>query len=154
VPKSAIDQLKAAKEPHIVSPIPLGFPGAMTANSMLVSTPCEVDAVIKRVPAGKLVTLAEIRAHLAQRHGAEIACPVSTAIFINVAARAAEEYAAMGEEQITPYWRVLKVGGKLNEKYPGGIAAQRERLEAEGFTVLQRRKGAVVAEYEQFLFAL
>ena len=41
-------------------------------------------------------------------------------------------------ENLTPYWRTLKAGGELNPKYPGGIEAQRQKLEAEGHTVLQK----------------
>ena len=47
-------------------------------------------------------------------------------------ARAAEEDAAEGEANITPYWRTIKADGKLNEKYPGGAATQAEKLMAEG----------------------
>lgn len=152
--KSAIDRLNASKAPHIVSPIPPGFPGAVTAESMVVSSPREVDALIRRIPLGRIVTLDEIRASLARRHGAEIACPVSTAIFINVAAQAAEEFAAMGDEQITPYWRVLRPDGRLNAKYPGGFQAQQHRLEAEGHTVVQRRRDLVVTNYAAALWNL
>lgn len=154
MPKSAIDRLNASKEPHVVSPIPPGFPGAATASSMVISSPREVDALIRHIPPGRLATLGEVRAHLARRHGAEIACPVSTAIFVNVAAQAAEEFAAMGEEAITPYWRVLRPGGRLNEKYPGGVEAQRARLEAEGHTVVERRRALVVEGYEAALCTL
>lgn len=154
MPKSAIDRLDASKEPRVVSPIPPGFPGATTASSMVISSPREVDALIRRIPPGRLATLDEIRAHLARRHGTEIACPVSTAIFINVAAQAAEEFAAMGEQTITPYWRVLRPGGRLNDKYPGGVQAQRVRLEAEGHSVVQRRRDLMVEDYAAALCEL
>lgn len=36
---------------------------------------------------------------------------------------------------MTPYWRTIKAGGKLNEKYPGGAAAQAEKLIAEGHQI-------------------
>jgi alkylated DNA nucleotide flippase Atl1 len=154
MPKSAIEKLNVNKEPHVVSPIPEGFPGSRTANSMIVSTPREVDAIMQRIPRGNLVTLDEIRAFLARRHGTDIACPVSTAIFINIAARAAEEMLAMGIDAVTPYWRVLKSGGKLNDKYPGGAVAQKEKLEAEGFSVVQQKKEYLVADYQDHLFSL
>lgn len=153
-PKSAIDRLNEDRRPQIVSPIPPGFPGAATAGSMVVSTPREVDAVVRRIPAGRVVTLDELRAHLARRHGAEIACPVSTAIFLGVVARAAEEQAAFGEEAVAPYWRVLRPGGELNEKYPGGAAAQGARLEAEGHRLERRGRRTLVAGYREALFAL
>ena len=41
-------------------------------------------------------------------------------------------------EDETPYWRTLKANGELNAKYPGGIEAQKERLEAEGHTIIQK----------------
>ncbi|HCP60234.1 MAG TPA: methylated DNA-protein cysteine methyltransferase, partial [Dehalococcoidia bacterium] len=36
---------------------------------------------------------------------------------------------------ITPYWRTLKSGGELNEKYPGGAEAQAAHLREEGHTI-------------------
>ncbi|GAB4117104.1 MAG: hypothetical protein Fur005_35050 [Roseiflexaceae bacterium] len=152
--KSAIEKLHAAKQPHVVSPIPPGFPGANQADSMVVSTPLEIDGLIRSIPPGKLITLALLRSQLARRHQTDIACPVSTAIFINVAAFAAEEYRAQGEQQVTPYWRVLRNGGKLNPKYPGGVAAQQALLEAEGFMVVQQGRELVVSEYQQHLLAV
>mgnify|MGYP000042864321 CR=1 FL=1 len=35
------------------------------------------------------------------------------------------------EEELTPWWRVLKKGGFLNPKFPGGTEAQQEREAAE-----------------------
>jgi hypothetical protein len=60
---------------------------------------------------------------------------MGTGIFAAIAARAAEEDLAEGRKDITPYWRTLKVGGQLNEKYPGGVEAQSARLKAEGHTI-------------------
>jgi len=41
-----------------------------------------------------------------------------------------------GRQDITPYWRTLREGGKLNEKYPGGVEAQATRLKQEGCVVV------------------
>jgi alkylated DNA nucleotide flippase Atl1 len=57
----------------------------------------------------------------------------------------------------TPYWRTLKANGELNPKYPGGIAAQKEKLEAEGHIVIQKgrtNKKYYVKDYEKALFEL
>lgn len=150
--KTALEKLNVDKETHIVSPIPAGFPGSKDAESMVVSTPREVDSLLKQIPEGRLVTLNEIRGHLAHIYSTDIACPVSTAIFINIAAAAAEELRVQGETDLTPWWRVLKPAGKLNEKYPGGAEAQKTRLEAEGFTVRWARNSYVVEDYQQFLY--
>ena len=104
-------------------------------GTVVIPAPREVDEIMRKVPRGKLITINQIRAMLAQKHGASIGCPITTGIFANIAARAAEEGAAEGEQDITPYWRTLKVSGELNEKYPGGIEAQAARLREEGHTI-------------------
>jgi len=123
-------------------------------GTVVIPAPKEVDELMARVPAGKLTTINEIRAALARKHGATIGCPMTTGIFAGVAAHAAEEAAAEGETAITPYWRTLKTGGVLNEKYPGGAEGQKRRLEAEGHTVLPKGKNYVVADYERQLVEL
>jgi hypothetical protein len=61
-----------------------------------------------------------------------------------------------GKKQITPYWRTLKTGGILDEKYPGGIENLKKRLEAEGHTVIQkgRSKHFMVRDFEKSLIKL
>ena len=61
--------------------------------------------------------------------------------------------AAKGEKDITPYWRTLKVGGVLNEKYPGGVVAQAGLLEAEGHAIVFDKSGKPkkVKDFEQAL---
>jgi alkylated DNA nucleotide flippase Atl1 len=67
------------------------------------------------------------------------------------AANAAEEVKGKGEKNITPYWRTLKMGGVLNDKYPGGSKVQKELLEKEGFRILLKRKKYVVENYDKYL---
>ena len=117
-------------------------------GTMVVPAPLEVDAVMKRVPRGKLITIGEIRAALAKRHDVNVCCPITTGIFAWIAAHAAEESAAAGKKQITPYWRTLKTGGELNPKYPGGIPRLRKLLAAEGHKVTAKGKRFFVADYE------
>jgi hypothetical protein len=118
---------------------------------MLIPAPPEVDAVMRRVPRGKLITINEIRTVLAARHKATMTCPITTGIFAWIAAHAAEEAAAEGKKRITPYWRTLKMQGEVNPKYPGGIAALRKLLEAEGHRVVRRGKRWFVAEFRDAL---
>jgi alkylated DNA nucleotide flippase Atl1 len=53
--------------------------------------------------------------------------------------------------EVTPYWRTLKTGGVLNEKYPGGVEAQRQRLESEGHIIVQKGKSFTVKDYDRAL---
>lgn len=123
-------------------------------GTMVIPAPIEVDAIMKKVPAGKLITINEIRELLAKRHKVDIACPITTGIFAWIAAHAAAEEEADGKKGITPYWRTLKTGGDLNPKYPGGVAALQMRLEAEGHRVIAKGKRLRVADYETRLAKL
>jgi hypothetical protein len=120
-------------------------------GTVVVPTPREVDSIMKSVPLGKLITIQEIRAIVAKRHGATIGCPLTVGIFAWIAAHAAEDDANARRRNTTPYWRTLKSGGFLNEKYPGGVEAQRMKLEAEGHAVIARGNRLAVAEYERAL---
>ena len=100
---------------------------------MYFAPPIAYDALMRAVPRGKVITLGEIRAHLARQNGTDFTDPITAGIFVSIAAWASAQRA--GDE--TPYWRTLKAGGELNPKYPGGVQAQRERLEAVGHTVLR-----------------
>ena len=122
------------------------------AVTMVIPAPLEVDALMKSVPKGRLTTINELRSALAAKHRVNFACPITTGIFSWIAAHAAEEAAAEGKKRITPYWRTLKTGGQLNEKYPGGVAALKKRLQAEGHKVLKKGKRHLVADYEKSLF--
>jgi alkylated DNA nucleotide flippase Atl1 len=119
-------------------------------GTVVIPAPKEVDDIMRRVPEGKVITINEIRRELARKHGASIGCPITTGIFARIAAGAAEEQRTKGGE-ITPYWRTLKVGGVINEKYPGGVEGQRRLLEKEGHKVIQKGTKYVVVDYEKFL---
>jgi hypothetical protein len=120
-------------------------------GTVVIPAPTEVDELMRKIPTRNLVTINEIRAALAKKHKATIGCPMTTGIFAWVGAHAAEERRQQGEKNITPYWRTLKTGGVLNEKYPGGAEGQKELLEREGHTVIQKGKKYVVLSYEKSL---
>jgi len=125
-------------------------------GTVVIPAPLEVDEIMKKVPQGKLITINHIRSVLAQKHGATIGCPITTGIFAWIAAHAADEAAAEGEKQITPYWRTLKSAGELNEKYPGGVEAQAAHLRAEGHTIEpgKGKKPPRIKDFEQALQVL
>ena len=119
---------------------------------MVIPAPAEVDALMKRVPKGRVVTINELRAALAVKHKVNFACPITTGIFSWIAAHAAEEAAAAGAKRVTPYWRTLKTGGELNPKYPGGVEGIAKRLRAEGHRIVRKGKRVLVADWEKVLF--
>jgi hypothetical protein len=109
-------------------------------GSVLVPHPRDVEAVIRTVRRGRLVTVGQIRQYLAGKYETDSTCPLTTGIFIRIAAEAAEEDARAGKSRITPYWRVIKDDGSLNPKFPGGLEAQAERLRDEGQAIDTTRK--------------
>src|SRR5215213_10147204 len=65
-------------------------------GTMVIPAPAEVDALMAKVPRGRLITISELRTALAKKHGTSIACPITTGIFAWIAAHAAEEAADDG----------------------------------------------------------
>lgn len=119
-------------------------------DRMYFAPPLDYDKVMRSVPDGKLLTVGAIREHFAKENGADFTEPITAGIFVSIAAWASEQRS----EDKTPWWRTLKAGGELNPKYPGGIEAQKEKLEAEGHTIVKRgRKNFhyYVKDYEKAL---
>lgn len=122
-------------------------------SRMYFAPPMDYDAVMRRIPFGKLTTIGKIREHFARQSGADFTEPITAGIFVSIAAWAS--FQRTGDE--TPYWRTLKANGELNGKYPGGVQAQRSKLEAEGHTVVARGRTNIryyVKDYEAALFEL
>ena len=96
------------------------FAGIKAGQLMFVGTPQMMDAYIRKVPRGKTKTMHQLRNELARRNKCDATCPVSTAIFVRIAAAAALEALEAGAstDEITPFWRVVapedKVAAKLN----------------------------------------
>jgi len=108
-------------------------------GTMLIPSPRDVEAFIRSVAEGEIVTISKMRQDLAGKYSADVTCPLTTGIFVRIAAEAAEEDARDGKPVITPYWRVVKDDGSLNPKFPGGAARQAARLRAEGHRILPAR---------------
>lgn len=121
-------------------------------KTMVIGAPREIDALMRTVPRGRVTTINALRGALAKKHGTESACPITTGIFSWIAAHAAEEAAAAGDKKFTPYWRTLKKDGELNPKYPGGVAAVKRKLAAEGHAFVAKGQRVLVRDYEAALF--
>lgn len=122
-------------------------------SRMYFAPPMDYDKVMKRIPYGKVITVGKIREHFAALNGADFTEPITAGIFVSIAAWASHQRT----EDKTPYWRTLKAGGELNAKYPGGVEAQKEMLEAEGHTIVQKGRKNIryyVQDYEKALFQL
>jgi hypothetical protein len=100
-------------------------------GKMLIPSPLDVDALIRTIKRGALITQSQIRERLARAHQADDACPIATGMFVRIVAEAAEEDLHSGKQRVTPYWRVLRDNGTLNEK----LKKQAARLRDEGHVI-------------------
>ena len=148
------EKLADSKDLPKVGPVTSKMSKRWGTGTMVIPAPLEVDAAMRKVRKGKLVSINEIRAHLAAKHRVDFGCPVTTGIFAWIAAHAADEAESQGKKRITPYWRTLKTGGELNAKYPGGIRNIKRRLEAEGHRVGKKGKRHVVVDFDKALAKL
>lgn len=122
-------------------------------NKMYFAPPIDYDKIMKQIPHGKVITVGKIREYFAKLNGADFTEPITARIFVSIAAWASNQRS----EDETPYWRTLKANGELNAKYPGGVEAQKEKLEAEGHIIIQKGRKNIryyVQDYENALFHL
>jgi alkylated DNA nucleotide flippase Atl1 len=132
--KSWREKLQGVHEARIVA-IPPRMHKQHGKGTMLIPKPLDVDAIIRKIPRGKVITLSRLREKLARAAGTNITCPLMAGMFLRISAEAAAEDMRAGKSRVTPYWRVIRDDGRLIEKLPGGPAEQARHLEAEGHTI-------------------
>jgi len=155
--KSWREKLETVQEAKLV-PIPLRMQKRLGAGTLLVPRPLDVDSTIRLAQRGQLITQGQIRAHLATQYGADATCPITTGIFVRIAAEAAAEDERAGKQKVTPYWRVIRDDGTLLAKLPGGPEGMAKRLAGEGQSVVAGKGRAAkelqVADFESHLIRL
>lgn len=122
-------------------------------DRMYFAPPVDYDTIMRMIPRGKVITIGKIREHFAKKSGADFTEPITAGVFVSIAAWASYQRA----DGKTPFWRTLKANGELNEKYPGGVMAQKEKLEAEGHTIIRKGRKNIryyVKDYDSVLFEL
>jgi alkylated DNA nucleotide flippase Atl1 len=108
---------------------------AFPAGRMLIASPLAIQEIVAKVPEGQVLRFGTLRSALAKRYGADYTCPITTGIFLRIAADAAEEERVDGNTRAMPWWRVVRDDGKLFEKLPGGVAGHAKALAREGIEV-------------------
>ena len=122
-------------------------------KTMVIAPPIDYDKFMKKVPKGKLITTDTLRKAMATKYDTDITCPLTCGIFVNICAWASYQR----DNDITPYWRVLKTDGRLNEKYPEGVQLQKKLLEEEGYTIIQKGTKNIkyyVKDFSKYLMEL
>jgi hypothetical protein len=133
--KTWAEKLNIDRKP-VIEKADKGFAGIRAGQMMLIPTPKIVDEYIRQIPKGRQANTESIRKDLAAEYHAEVTCPLTTGIFIRIAAEAAYEEYQQGKplNKITPFWRVI------TEKSP---AAKKLTFGTE-FLIEQRKKEGLV----------
>lgn len=120
------------KDPKVIR-MEESFSDIPADSMMLVATPALVDDYIRKIPKGKMVDMKTLRKDLAADFHADNSCPLSTAIFVRIAAEAAFEQFISGRklEEITPFWRVIQPGSKMASKLTFGEDFLNKQIKAE-----------------------
>ena len=134
-PKTWKQKMKA-RPPHTVV-LDKDFAGVPARARLLISCPMEVEHYLRTmVPPGETRAIQQMRRELAAVHGADAACPVSTAIFLRTVAEAAWDEIETGTpiSEVAPFWRVVDPSSPLARKLRAGSAwIEQQRLaEREG----------------------
>lgn len=145
--KSSQRRSAVAKRDGAAEPVVKTMDRAMGSNyppgRMLIASPQSIEAAVMAIPRGQVLTLPALRARLAKQFKADYTCPITTGIFLRIAAEAALEE---GRADAVPVWRVVRENGACLDKLPGGPEAQAARLAKEGVPMTQRRGKWYVAE--------
>ena len=129
--------------------------GANVGDEIVLVNPSDVFPLMGKVTEGKVITLRDICRALAEMHGVQGCCTLTTGIFTMTIANAVEEAKAQGKDSTLseiPWWRTLKSDGFLNNKYPGGQENQKRLLESEGHKINTRGKRFQLTDLEKHLF--
>ena len=115
--KSAKELLNANKKEKLVV-LDNDFAGIKAGKLLFVGTPQIVNKYIKKIPFGETRTIMRLRNELARKWKADATCPVSTSIFIRIAAQAAIDELNDGKDisKVTPFWRLLTSDDKITKK--------------------------------------
>ena len=137
--KSWAEKLNVDKSPEIEK-AEKDFGGVKAGQIMLIPTPRLVDAYIRQIPEGKQVDSLTLRKDLAAEYHAEITCPLTTGIFIRIAAEAAYEAYQEGTplNRITPFWRVMDETSPTAKKLTFGTAMLKQQRKKEGLSPMRR----------------
>ena len=85
------------------------FADLEAGTSILIPSPQDIEGVVNELSPGQTIELGELRARLADRHGADGSCPVMTGMNVRVVAELAFDAldAGVPVDQVVPVWRAV-----------------------------------------------
>jgi len=121
-------------------------------GKILLPAPKDIYEIMKSIPEGKIITIAEIGEILKERFKVDVVDLVRLGLFAKICAHASQEIRKEDHSEFFPFWRTLKNDGSLNPNYPGGLEVQKRLLEREGHNVVKKATKFVVQDFEETMF--
>ena len=121
MPKTWTQKYENGQDPKVVV-LDKEYAGFAPGSKMLISSPEEIDALVRSIPRGASRTTGEIREELAAKHGVETTCPLTTGIFLRIVSERAWEQLKAGNaiDTVTPFWRAVDPKSRLGKKLSCG----------------------------------
>jgi hypothetical protein len=90
------------------------FADMAVGEKMAIGTPSMIARLIKTIPKGQELSLSELRSKIAGALKADVACPVTTSIYLKIAIEAEVKE---GKTRFSfPFWRAVSVKSKIFKK--------------------------------------
>jgi hypothetical protein len=90
------------------------FADMVAGERMAIGTPDMIASLIKSIPKGKELSLSELRSKIAKKLDADVACPVTTSMYLKIAIEA--EVQKQKTRFGFPFWRVVSENSKIFAK--------------------------------------
>lgn len=133
--KSWKEKLLVDKKPEVKT-IDKKFADIPAGSKMLIPTPIVVDDYIRHIAPGRTSSISKMRRDLALEYGADYTCPITSGIFIRIAAEAAFENYQKEKSisKITPFWRIISPGSPTANKLTFGQGLLRKLQQKENLS--------------------
>jgi hypothetical protein len=110
------------------------FAGVPAGARLHISTPRDLEARIRTIPAGTSLDIPALRDELASAHEADATCPVTTAMYLRILVELALEDVAADVDvaDVAPVWRVVPPDSPVAMRVEGATEFIADRRRAEG----------------------
>lgn len=105
---------------------------------LLLPTPLLVGEAVAAIPRGRVMTMKQLRAALAERFEADTTCPLMSGIFATILAGVVLEDIGQQRAPRWPIWRLVRDDGTLHPKWPLDPRYRATRLREEGVRLTWR----------------
>jgi hypothetical protein len=132
--KTWTDKVDDPLKVHKVEKLGKRFSDMNVGDKMFIATPKIIAGYIESIPKGRSIPLITLRKDLATEFGADNTCPLTTGIFLRIAAEAALEQLHDGKNisRITPFWRVVDEKMPVAKKLSCGVGFIKAQRKKEG----------------------